>query len=448
MHLSLRTQSRVAVWVRRCAIVFEIASAASLWVWWHGQQRWTTTAAVCALAAVSALCWGLWFVVTPARALERGLHRMGLQCTDREGRVRRATVAKVCHVTAGETLVYWRLPLGMTPADMEQHLDAVRHHWDCEVSMWRERKYVVTRLRDQPIPEEVSGDEFMVFQPPPEHRVPVAVGVAHRGPLWLDLENAVHLLVAGLPGSGKSVWLRQMLTRMAFDTDPARLQIIAIDLKRGMDFRFLRGSPHLCGRVVTTAEEAAAALNWVVATLQARLDAMHEAGASDLTELQRSSPVDASGRHPRLVVVCDELAELTTAEYGDDKAARARQRAAVADLSTIARLGRVAGVHLVVCTQRPDADVVPGQLKANLSTTVAFRVRSKLNSRIVLDGDAAADLPPIPGRGVLVHDETEEFQGPYLSNDRAALLLGARWGDRQATDFVTPWPQSPVRDAA
>jgi S-DNA-T family DNA segregation ATPase FtsK/SpoIIIE len=235
-----------------------------------------------------------------------------------------------------------------------------------------------------------------------------------------------------------------MLTRLCLYTYPTDLQIIAIDLKRGMDTSFLAAAPHLCGRVVTTADEARKALAWIVMKLNERLDAMDAAGVSDVNVLQFWAP----GVWPRYVVVCDELAELTTIEHGDDKAARAEQRAAVAHLQTIARLGRAAGFHLVLSTQRPDADVVPGQLKANLSTTIAFRVRSKLNSRIIFDGDEAANLPPIPGRGLLIHDDVEEFQGPFLSNERATQLLRDRWFEREATDSVTPWLQSPERDAA
>jgi S-DNA-T family DNA segregation ATPase FtsK/SpoIIIE len=76
----------------------------------------------------------------------------------------------------------------------------------------------------------------------------------------------------------------------------------------------------------------------------------------------------------------------------------------------IARLGRAVGVHLILCTQRPDAEAVPGQLKANLAGTIAFRVRSEVNSHILLESDGAALLPHHPGRAIWAHERLEEFQ--------------------------------------
>ncbi len=107
---------------------------------------------------------------------------------------------------------------------------------------------------------------------------------------------------------------------------------------------------------------------------------------------------------PRLLVVVDEVAELTCCDLSDDRAARAAQQAASGRLGEIARLGRSVGVHLVCCTQRPDAEAIPGQLKANL----AFRVRAAVNSYILLDSDRAALLPPHPGRAIWQEDFTEE----------------------------------------
>src|SRR5581483_2391812 len=88
---------------------------------------------------------------------------------------------------------------------------------------------------------------------------------------------------------------------------------------------------------------------------------------------------------------------------------------ASARLCEIARLGRAAGIHLLCCTQRPDAEAVPGQLKANLPGTVAFRVRAELNSDILLGDKRAAHLPPIPGRALWQFARTEECQVPFVS---------------------------------
>ena len=133
---------------------------------------------------------------------------------------------------------------------------------------------------------------------------------------------------------------------------------------------------------------------------------------------------------PRVLVVVDEVAELTCRDLGDDRAARAAQQAASGRLGEIARLGRSVGVHLVCCTQRPDAEAVPGQLKANLQGTVAFRVRAAVNSYILLDSDRAALLPPHPGRAIWQEETMEEFQAVDCSLEESRQLLLARWSGR------------------
>ena len=95
-------------------------------------------------------------------------------------------------------------------------------------------------------------------------------------------------------------------------------------------------------------------------------------------------------------------------------------------------------IHLVCCTQRPDADAVPGQLKANLDGTVAFRVRAAINSFILLDSDRAAWLPPHPGRAVLAHEKVEEFQAVDCSPEESRQLLLARWGSRGVSPTTGP----------
>jgi hypothetical protein len=153
-----------------------------------------------------------------------------------------------------------------------------------------------------------------------------------------------------------------------------------------------------------------------------------------LGELRRAGLADIAAWHdaglprwPRLVVVVDEVAELTIGNVGKDKAAQSERNAATGRLCELGRLGRAAGIHLVVCTQRPDAEAVPGQLKANLGGTVAFRVRNSANSHILLDSDRAALLPPRKGRAVWQHERMEEVQVVHLSQEECQRLLEERW---------------------
>lgn len=214
-----------------------------------------------------------------------------------------------------------------------------------------------------------------------------------------------------------------------------------IDLKGGVELAPFGALPHSLGPVVDGIEGAATALCAVRAELDRRLEALRRAGLRDIDEWMAAEMPD----WPRIVVVVDELAELTVRELGQDKVALAAQKAALGRLVEIARLGRAPGVHLILCTQRPDADAVPGQLKANFPATVAFRVRAAVNSLILLDDDRAAHLPHIPGRAIWACERHEEFQAIYLDGAESERLLVEKWGVASldgATDRVTPWSQN------
>jgi len=245
-----------------------------------------------------------------------------------------------------------------------------------------------------------------------------------------------------MTGGGKSVFLRQALTALVLENRPSRLQLVCIDLKGGIELAHFGELPHSSGPVADTVERAAAALGAVRVELDRRLEALRRSRMADIDAwMDAGMPA-----WPRLVVVVDELAELTTGDVGRDSVAREARRAGSARLTEIARLGRAVGIHLIVCTQRPDADAVPGQLKANLAGTVAFRVRAGVNSLILLDTDRAARLPQHPGRGLWAEERVEEFQSVYLSHDESRQLLAERWGEpsfETTPVLVTPGCQSP-----
>jgi hypothetical protein len=125
--------------------------------------------------------------------------------------------------------------------------------------------------------------------------------------------------------------------------------------------------------------------------------------------------------------MADEVAELTVRDLGDDRAARAAQQAATGRLCGITRLGRSVVIHLVGCSQRPDAVAVTGQRKGNLDRIIAFRMRAGINARVLLDSDITATLPH-PSRAVWVHETVEEFQAVDRSVEESQELPLARWG--------------------
>jgi len=127
---------------------------------------------------------------------------------------------------------------------------------------------------------------------------------------------------------------------------------------------------------------------------------------------------------PHHIVVIDELSEFAIGTREPRADVKRMKLAFHNELDRITRLGRAAGIHVIACTQRPDKDSLPGYIKANIPVTVAFRVRNRINSQIVTDGDFAAELPALPGRGILQHGLTQtEFQTIYLEEEEALNWL-------------------------
>jgi len=264
----------------------------------------------------------------------------------------------------------------------------------------------------------------------PQGRLLVGLGHGRRGALWVDLAALPHLLVGGMTGGGKSVFLRQALTALALENRPARLQLVCLDLKGGVELAHYGDLPHATRPVADSLEGAAAALGEVRVELDRRLEALRRSGMADIDAwLDAGMPA-----WPRMVVVVDELAELTTRDVGADPVAREARRAASARLTEMARLGRAVGIHLIVSTQRPDADAVPGQLPAHLARTAAFRVRAGVTRLILL----APQMPGMHGFQVMEGLKTNAADG-YLP----VLVITAQPGHKLralqagARDFVS-----------
>lgn len=376
----------------------------------------------------------LWTTVlsTPAQ-LRRAMVDVGLHQRTSADHVR-GPVRKGRPRRCGDTVrTRWLLPPGIGLRAVQERQDIIEQRLSCELSCWMDGGLLHVELLHRRIPGRVEFADFYADRRPASP-LAVGLGVGRRGPLWADLSTVPHLLVGGMTGGGKSVFLTQALTGLLLSATPHELRLVCIDLKGGVELTPFGRLPHALTPVADTVEAANTVLSSVRAELDRRLAALRATGHRDL-EARAAAGLP---RWPRVLVAVDELAELTLRDLGQEKAAREHQQGASARLCEIARLGRAAGIHLLCCTQRPDAEAVPGQLKANLAGTVAFRVRSRVNSQILLDSDRAAVLPPRPGRAIWAHERMEEFQAVHISAAESEQLLRDRWG----TVPVTPCPQS------
>jgi S-DNA-T family DNA segregation ATPase FtsK/SpoIIIE len=275
-------------------------------------------------------------------------------------------------------------------------------------------------------------------------KLPIALGKDVYGKTIIaDLAQMPHLLVAGTTGSGKSVCINALIASMLFRFTPDQVRFIMIDPKV-VEMQVYNTLPHLVIPVVTDPKKVLLALRWVIDEMEKRYKIFAKAGVRNILgfnarpkkkvgtggagpgESDETPPNDQPGSAPPapnarddeiiipdhlpyIVVIIDELADLMQTAPADVESAIAR----------ITQMARAAGIHLIVATQTPRADVITGVIKANIPSRIAFQVASKIDSRVILDENGADRLlgqgdmlylPPstsrlIRAQGVLVTDD-------------------------------------------
>lgn len=249
-----------------------------------------------------------------------------------------------------------------------------------------------------------------------------AIGRDSEGaPVVADLARMPHMLVAGTTGSGKSVLINAIIMSLIMRTTPEQVRLILVDPKR-VEFSCYAGLPHLYVPVVTEPRQAASALQWAVTEMDRRLKVFERAGARDVKVYNRmveDGKFDDQENPPKpmpyLVIVIDELSDLMMVAGKDVEASIVR----------IAQLARAAGIHLVLATQRPSADVVTGLIKSNVDTRVALKVSSSIDSRVILDQTGAERLM---GRGDMLFRKAggvlRRVLGAYASDAEIESVVG------------------------
>ncbi len=247
-------------------------------------------------------------------------------------------------------------------------------------------------------------------------RLPFLVGKTTAGQIIMaDLADLPHLLVAGSTGAGKTIFLYSLLLSLIHRHRPESLTLLLIDPKQ-TDFVYFEELPHLFGRRVVI--EAETAINWLkqltAETLEVRSQQLRAARCRDIHDYNVQNPETPLAP---LVVIIDEYADLTQVLDKPERQEFERQ------LVRLAQRARNVGIHLVIATQRPSADTVTSNLKANLPARIAFRLPSHHDSMTILDRAGAENLL---GRGdmLFVHPPTtERLQGFFISADEIRQYL-------------------------
>ncbi len=248
----------------------------------------------------------------------------------------------------------------------------------------------------------------------------ILLGVSLDGPVAWDPDKVPHLLVGGSTGSGKTTLVKSVISQclLMHDSDgkPAA-EVYVSDLKGGLDYP-VRWRNRDCSFAVTAGDTLSMS-SQIVQELKHREDMYRQISnskgvpCSSLKDFNRLCP---GSRFRRVFLVIDEIAELTDTT-GMGKPHKEEAAAIVSNLATIARMGRAFGIHLVVSTQRPDAMVVPGQVKNNLDGRICGKADNVL-SQIILDNTDAADHIPKDSQGLFLNQDGTLFRG-YLFDDKA-----------------------------
>ena len=246
-------------------------------------------------------------------------------------------------------------------------------------------------------------------------------------PFFADLKKAPHLMVGGTTGSGKSVFLHGIITSMLYKASPQDLRFIMIDPKM-LELSGYEDIPHLLHPIVTNPKKAAAALKWAVKEMDMRYKLLSDIGVRDIdsynAKIQASKEFNSSSDLlPFIVIIIDELADLMFVSSTNE---------VKESITKLSQMARAAGIHLIVASQRPSADVVAGLIKANFPARISFAVSSKIDSRIILDSSGAEKLlgkgdmlllqPPnnlIRIQGSMISDKERENIADFLKKQGA-----------------------------
>lgn len=232
-------------------------------------------------------------------------------------------------------------------------------------------------------------------------------------PVYADLAQMPHLLVAGTTGSGKSGSINCMISSILLRCSPDDVRMILIDPKR-VELSHFQGIPQLLTPVVTVMKEAANVLANLITEMESRYSQMQLAKARQLDELNRVREQRGQKRLPYILLVVDELADLMMVSPKEVEDAIIR----------LAQKARAVGIHLVLATQRPSVDVITGMIKANVPSRIAFAVTSQTDSRVILDVNGAESLL---GQGDMLFmplgsSKLQRIQGAFISQEEIKLL--------------------------
>jgi len=255
------------------------------------------------------------------------------------------------------------------------------------------------------------------------HPLLVALGKDVRGaPAFADIADMPHLLVGGTTGSGKTISLNVMILSLLYRNSPEEMRLILVDPKR-VEFPVYSVLPHLLCPVIYDAQQTLVALKWLTGEMERRFAVLAQGNSRDIGSYNAKMEKKGEEKLPYIILIIDELADLMSVKGKEIESYVVR----------LAQMSRATGIHLILATQRPSVEVITGLIKANITTRVALKVGSVVDSRTILDSAGAEKLL---GKGDMLfltkeHSKPKRIQSPYVSEQEIKKVVSFIASDQE-----------------
>jgi len=285
------------------------------------------------------------------------------------------------------------------------------------------KKRAVVGLR-----EILDTDEFKNSPAP----LLMAIGKDVKGtPTFADLAEMPHLLVGGTTGSGKTVCLNSIILSLLYRNSPDEMKLILVDPKR-VEFPIYSSLEHLLCPVIYDANQTLVALKWLVGEMERRFTVLAAEHSRDITSYNQKMEKKGEDKLPYIILIIDELADLMSVKGKEIESYIVR----------LAQMSRATGIHLILATQRPSVEVITGLIKANITSRIALKVGSLVDSRTILDSSGAEKLL---GKGDLLllskeFSKPKRVQNPFISENEIKKVINwitdSNLAIKEATDEI------------
>jgi S-DNA-T family DNA segregation ATPase FtsK/SpoIIIE len=268
------------------------------------------------------------------------------------------------------------------------------------------KKRAVVGLR-----EILDTDEFKNSPAP----LLMAIGKDVKGtPTFADLAEMPHLLVGGTTGSGKTVCLNSIILSLLYRNSPDEMKLILVDPKR-VEFPIYSNLEHLLCPVIYDANQTLVALKWLVGEMERRFTVLAAGHSRDIISYNQKMEKKGEDKLPYIILIIDELADLMSVKGKEIESYIVR----------LAQMSRATGIHLILATQRPSVEVITGLIKANITSRIALKVGSLVDSRTILDSSGAEKLL---GKGDLLllskeFSKPKRVQNPFISENEIKKVI-------------------------